>query len=239
MSRHTLLVAVAVAAMSLSSCSVVADVVSEETDPPPESSAEELLLDPRSVPVGDSWSPIDTDKLESAVADHPLEEVTIEPADCAEAALVTRGPDGAETDFAGLSGASSDDTGAPVLTVITGGRSVEDLREAREECDDLTARAGDFTMTHEEEVFDGPEVSGADASFILEGEYDTTTERSTNSASRYGVVASVRDTLVVVMVNAAPVEDSDEYEAQPISEDAKAEAIEIVEAQVTRIEGAN
>lgn len=239
--RFTLTLAVA-GVVTLSACSAV-EGLRDDSDPSPETSAEDLVLDTGDIPPEGGWTELDGEDLESAVADHipPEDGVTFEPSECEEAALVTKDDDGEPADFSGAAGTTTDGTGNSVLAVITGGRSVEDLREAREECSDLTTVAEGREITADEEVSDGPDIEGADDSFELTGSYETEAEDADRSSTitRYGIVAEVRGTLVVVMVNAAEDPESESADTLPISDSAKAEAADVANAQVDRVVSAS
>lgn len=190
--------------------------------------------------MGDRWRAEQGRALEDQVADHPRtsDGGRVEPPGCAEAALVTKGPDGAETDFAGATGTSSDETGSPVLVVVTDGRSAADLRAARERCAKFTAKAPDRELTMTEEVSEGPDIPGADESFALTSTYELDGHRG-NAFTRYGIVAEVRQTLVVVMVNPEDTDHGDDSTRSTVSDAAKGEARTLVTEQVDRIAAAN
>ena len=235
MHRRPILALSLAATVTLSSCSVVEDLTGPE--PAPSASAEELVLDP--VPVGADWESPDDQTLEDSVADHPEEgDATIEPEECAGAALVTADEDGQRAEIAGRTGRTEDGTALPVLVVVKGGRSVEELREAREDCLEMTVTAEDHTSEQKEEVGDGPEIEGADDSFQLEGAYDTDPEGEANTLERYGIVAEVRGVLVVVMAN-PDYENEDSLATFPINDATKKEVREIVAAQVDKIRAEN
>lgn len=206
---------------------------------PPQASAADLVLPEDDISSGTDWKAEEGDDLEILVADHPPSEdgSSVEPASCAEAALVTKGPDGADTDFAGAVGKSTDDTGHLILAVVTEPRSVDDLRTTREKCSKITARRPDLQLTVTESVSDGPGISGADDSFVLRGTYEVDGP-SKRSFTRYGVVAEVRDTLVVVMVNPDGEEDERER-TSTMSDEATSEAVSVATQQVDRIAAAN
>lgn len=235
--RSTLALALA-ATVTLCSCSAVEDLTGPEPEPAPSASAEELLHD--DVPVGTDWHTVEGQDLEDAVADHPkASQATIEPEECTDAALVTDDEDGQRAEIAGKGWTTEDGTALPVLAVVKDGRSVDDLREAREDCGEMTAtpkdQDEDVTLEFEEEVDDGPEIDGADDSFELDGTYGTSTERSEgNGLERYGIVAEVRGVLVVVMAN-PDTEDEDSGKTHPINDATRAEAAEVVETQVQEV----
>lgn len=238
MHRRPILALSLAATVTLSSCSVVEDLTGPDPQPPPSASAEELVLD--SVLTGTSWDSQDEQTLEDLVADHPEEgDATIEPEECAGAALVTADEDGQRAEIAGLTGATEDGTALPVLVVVKGGRSVEDLREAREDCLEMTVTAEDHTSEQEEEVRDGPEIDGADDSFELEGTYKSVPEEGEpTTLERYGIVAEVRGVLVVVMAN-PDYEDEDSTVTLPINDATKQAVAEVVRAQVDKIRTAS
>lgn len=239
--RSTLTLTVA-GVVALSACSVV-EGIREDSEPPPETSAEELVLDAEDIPAGEGWDGLDGDDLERAVADHiaPEDAVAFEPSECEEAALVTKDDEGESADFSGATGTTSDGTGNPALAVIKDGRTLEDLRGAREDCSGMTTDADDFTVTMDEDVSDGPDIEGADDSFELFGSYETEAQKPerNNTITRYGIVAQVRGTLVVVMVNAVEDEESESMDTVTISDEAKAEAAEVATAQVDRVASAS
>lgn len=191
----------------------------------------------------EGWDHPDEENLERAVADHiaPEEGVDFEPSECEEAALVTRDEDGETADVAGVIGTSSDGTGHPALAVIGEGRTLEDLREAREDCSEMRTNGEGFTVTMDEEVSDGPAIEGVDDSFELFGSHETTEQDGGQGSTitRYGVIAEVRGVLVVVMVNAADDEESTSEGTVTISDGAKEEALEVVTAQVDRVASAS
>ncbi len=207
---------------------------------PPQAPVADLVLPEDDISSGEDWRAEQGQELEVLVADHPpsSEGGAVEPARCAEAALVTKGPDGADTDFAGAVGTSSDDTGAPVLVVVTDGRSAADLRTARERCAKFTAKAPDRELTMTEEVSEGPDIPGADESFALNSTYELDGHRG-NALTRYGIVAEVRQTLVVVMVNPEDTDHGDDATTTTVSDAAKGEAVTLVTQQVDRIAAAN
>ena len=238
--RSTLALTVA-GVLALSACSVV-EGLRDDSEPPPEASAEELLLDSQDLPAGEGWETLDGENLERAVADHiaPEDGVTFDPSECEEAALVTKDDEGESADVAGVAGTSTDGTGTPVLAVIKDGRALEDLREAREDCSGMTTDSEEAKITMDEEMSDGPSIEGAD-SFELVGSYASELHGhgSDSTVTRYGIVAEVRGTLVVVMVNGVIDEDSESMDTLTISDEAKAEAAEVVQTQVDRVASAS
>ncbi len=237
--RSTLALTVA-GVLALSACSAL-EGLRDDSEPPPEASAEELVLDAEDFPQGEGWETLDGEDLERAVADHipPEDGVTFGPSECEEAALVTKDDEGESADFAGAAGLTTDGTGNAALAVITDGRALEDLREAREDCSGMTTDSEDATVTTDEEVSDGPDIEGADDSFELFGSYESEGEDGSSTITRYGIVAEVRGTLVVVMVNAAEDPESESMDTVPISDRARAEAAEVVDAQVDRVASAS
>lgn len=239
--RATLALTVA-GVLALSACSAV-EGLRDDSEPPPEASAEELVLDSQDLPEGEGWETLDGEDLERAVADHVLPEdgVTFDPPECEEAALVTKDDEGESADFAGAAGTTTDGTGTPALAVVKDGRTLEDLREAREDCSGMTTDSEDIAVTMDEDVSDGPDIEGADDSFELFGTYESESKDagSDSTITRYGIVAEVRGTLVVVMVNGVTDEDSESMDSLTISDEAKAEAAEIVQDQVDRVASAS
>lgn len=239
--RATLALTVA-GVLALSACSAV-EGLRDDSEPPPEASAEELVLDSQDIPEGEGWETLDGEDLERAVADHvpPEDGVTFEPSECEEAALVTKDDEGESADFAGAAGTTTDGTGTPALAVVKDGRTLEDLREAREDCSGMTTDSEDIVVTMDEDVSDGPDIEGADDSFELFGTYESESKDADRDSTitRYGIVAEVRGTLVVVMVNAANDEESESMDTVTISDRAKAEAVAVVDAQVDRVVSAS
>ena len=239
--RATLALTVA-GVLAFSACSAV-EGLRDDSEPPPEASAEELVLDSQDIPEGEGWETLDGEDLERAVADHVLPEdgVTFEPSECEEAALVTKDDEGESADFAGAAGTTTDGTGTPALAVVKDGRTLEDLREAREDCSGMTTDSEDIVVTMDEDVSDGPDIEGADDSFELFGTYESESKDADRDSTitRYGIVAEVRGTLVVVMVNAANDEESESMDTVTISDRAKAEAVAVVDAQVDRVVSAS
>lgn len=237
MHRRPILALALAAGLTLSSCSVVEDLTGPDPEPAPSAGAEDLLLE--SVPEGEDWRPLGGDDLEDAVADHAKAgEATIEPEECVDAALVTDDADGERAEIAGRTGKTEDGTALPVLAVIVDGRSAADLREAREDCLEMTVTADGYTSEDTEEVHDGPQIDGADESFELEGTYETSFEEGGgNTLERYGVVAEVRGVLVVVMAN-PDYADEEDRRTLPINDATKEAVAEIVTAQVAEIRAA-
>lgn len=200
----------------------------------------DLVLPVDDIPDGTKWQAQRGDSLEEQLGDHPATEDggIVDPRECTEAALVTRGPDGADTDFAGASGSSSDGTALPALAVITDGRTIDDLRSAREECSETTARRDGMTMTLTESVADGPDIQGAETSFAFDGTYEVD-GGTPQTFDRYGIVAEVRDTLVVVVINPNDHTFDGKHTTTTLSARAKGEAATIATAQVERIASAN
>lgn len=239
--RSTLALTVA-SVLALSACSAV-EGLRDDSEPPPEASAEELVLDSQDLPAGEGWETLDGENLERAVADHaaPEDGVTFDPSECEEAALVTKDDEGESADVAGAAGTTTDGTGTPALAVVKNGRTLEDLREAREDCSGMTTHSEEATTTMDEEVSDGPDIEGADDSFELFGSYASKAQGagSDSTITRYGIVAEVRGTLVVVMVNGVTDEESESMDTLTISDEAKAEAAEVVRDQVDRVASAS
>lgn len=225
---------------SSASSSASSSPSSSSNTQPPKDSAKDLSLPVDDITVGDDWRAEQGRALENLVADHPRprDGGTVKPSECTDAALVTRGPDGSDTEFAGATGKSSDDTGHHVLAVIKDGRGVDDLRTARERCSRITAIQPRQTMTVTETVSDGPTISGADESFALNGTYEIGGPTG-NTFTRYGIVAEVRGTLVVVMVNPDDATSDRSHTTTIMSDEAKAEAAELVTTQIDRVLTAN
>lgn len=245
MTRRPLLTAVTAAALALGACTSSG----EGEDPPPEdtseptttptASAADLLLE--EVPVGDGWASLEAEQVEDAYADRPPGSgVTFDPEDCADAALLTEDEEGSTADVAGLGGTTGKDTALPVLAVVREGYSAGDLRDAREDCATMTVTTGEYTSEQREEIGDGPEIEGADESFAFEGTYVTSSTGGgqDNSFTRYGIVAEVRETLVVVVAN-PEFEDPNTTTTRPITQETEEQVAKIAQAQVTEITEAN
>lgn len=242
MTRRPLLTAVTAAALTLASCTGSGEDTeredTEQSTTTPSASAADLILE--NVPVGEDWTSLEPERVEDAFGDRPTGDgVTTDPEECAGAAL-TETEEGDQADVAGLGGTAEDGTALPVLAVVRDGRSAGDLRDVREDCATMTVTTGEYTSEQREEVGDGPQIEGADESFAFEGTYVTTATGGgkDNSVTRYGIVAEVRETVVVVVAN-PEFDDPNTETTYPITQETEEDVAKIARAQVREITEAN
>ena len=245
MPRRAVTALVLATMLVLSSCSRVVDVVDDVRggdDPPPETALTDLLLDPGQVPVGEDFEPLAQEDLVPATADHPGDVATISPERCRTAGDVMHVEDG-ETERVGLSGTSSDPDVLVNMAVVTGGRPIEEIRPGREECAhfeiEYTTDSTTYRFTHEEDLTDGPDIEGADESFVFDNVWEGSKANGEESehTPRYGVIAETRGVLVLAVTNPRTHEESGTYD--PISDRVKADVNQLVGAQASRIADAN
>lgn len=230
----------------LSSCSSVVeavdDVVGEDDPSPPTTAVTDLLLDPGQVPVGEDFTSLAKEDLVPATADHPGDDADIDPEECRSAGDVMHVED-SQTRRAGLSGTSSDPDVLINLAVVGGGRSIKKIRQGREDCAhfevEFTTDSSTYRFTHEEDLTDGPEIEGADESFVFDNVWEGSGsgEQTEEHTPRYGVIAETRGVLVLAVTNPAGHEESGTYD--PISDRVKADVHQLVGAQASRIANAS
>lgn len=235
MSRRIALALIAVSALALSACSVVSDLTAPD-QPAPTYSASGLTLSASDVPTGSGWVEVDTLPPGWFVESTGSPDQTIDPSSCPHERDPLLDADGQEADASGLKGLTSDGTTQVQLAIIKDGRTLDDLRAAREECDEVTVKSSGNTFTQSEDIGDGPDVDGADETLEFSATWraDITGDDTEHTMHLRGLIAEVRGTLVVVL--AVPSSsDPVGFDTPEVSDGTAVELEQILTAQVAEI----
>lgn len=235
MSRSITLAFIAVGVLSVSACSAVGDLTAPD-QPAPTYSAAGLTMAGDDVPVGSGWVEVDTLPPGWFVESAGSPDETITPASCPDQRDPLLGPDGHPADASGLMGLASDGTTQVQVAVVKDGRSAEELRSAREDCDEVTVTGTGYTFTEIEDIDDGPEVDGASETLELTGTWraEVAGDDTEHTIHLQGLIAEVRGTLVVVRGTPMPP-DPDSIDTPEVSDETAADMEEILTAQVAEI----
>lgn len=232
MHRATAAIVIATATWGVTSCALLPGL-GEPSAPEPTYSSSGLLLSPTEVPGGGSWHEIDTEMAQVHFSERPTDHdsQTIEPPECIESRTITVPREGADVDLAALRLQERSGAESRVLAVVKGARSVDEIKDAREDCDRMTLDYETHVAKQTESVQDGPDIEGAEDTITIDTAWSTEMDGQTAPIIvDRTLVAEVRQTLVVSRVTLQT-----QGTGLQISDELKAEADEALRVQVDKV----
>lgn len=200
------------------------------SDDLPAASVSELLLTPEEMPTGSSFSALPAAAEQNARESMALPEgVVVDPPECIDAVNLTNAF-AAEAETATIAG--NGDGGMLMLAdvVVKNGPSVSELRTRHEQCPKVGYSLDSVSHSGTTTVADGPKVDGAlnSVEFTMDG--TTETAGTSITMKQYGIAAELRG--VIFLVSGSSMNGS-------VSDEVKAQVLEIANAQAAKIAAAS